>query len=99
VQAHCALTGADGRGDKPNPAVLTTRWADFDIDCEPPAVRDGICAQPLHPGPRFLAIRCYCDIAANAAASRKAEKVVNAPRPNQRIVAQITFPTAGVMRT
>jgi hypothetical protein len=51
VQSHGAVAHADGRGNKSEPAFLATWDANFYIDGKTAAMRDGVCAEPLHFGP------------------------------------------------
>jgi len=70
---------------------------DFGIEGEAAPVPDRVGPQGLHLGAGFFAVECDRFIARQAGSTRQSENVVDAARPDQRIVPKIAFPAPDVM--
>jgi hypothetical protein len=98
VQAGWHSVDQDGRANQAHPAVFVYGGADFDVNGETAPVFNGICAQLFHLGPRLLAVQRNGVVPTNRHTPLQAKEIVNTARPDQRIIRQIAFPAAGMVK-
>src|SRR4051812_39679431 len=92
VQAHRPIALADWRADEPHPPLAADRRANLGVEREAAPVADCVGPQGLHLGAGFFAIERDRFIAREPGSARHSENVVDAARPDQRIVLKIAFP-------
>ena len=98
MEPNCAAFGNNGCRDNAHPPVVPGHRPYFDIDGEASLLPDGIGAQPFHGRPGFGCIEPECLGPADLYSSRQSEDIVDPARPDQGIVAEVTFPAAGMVQ-